>query len=213
VKKVVGSDKRRYINGQKATRLILAGAAPMQSETVGRPMEILLVEDSLPAARITMGALKQGGIEHRLTWLSDGNEASLFLHQTDRYARAPRPDLVLLDLMLPRGSGFDVCREVGARDNGPAIIVLTARHDKDDKVRALDLGADDYVTKPFALDELLARVRAVLRRSYPAADRIALGPIVVDFRTMRATRGQQDLGLGHGKSSCCGACRSARGGS
>ncbi len=106
------------------------------------------------------------------------------------------PDLVLLDLMLPLSSGFDVCRAIGGRSNSPAIIVLSARRDKDDKVRALNVGADDYVTKPFALDELLARVHAVLRRSHPIVERIVIGQTTIDFRRVRAFKGDQELDLG-----------------
>src|SRR6476619_4576732 len=96
------------------------------------------------------------------------------------------PDLVLLDLMLPGQSGFEVCEAMSARANRPGIIVLTSKRAESDKVRALNLGADDYVTKPFALDELLARVHAVLRRSHPELGAIAIGPVVVDFRNSRA---------------------------
>src|SRR5262249_3916727 len=77
------------------------------------------------------------------------------------------PDLVLLDLMLPGRSGFEICEEMSRRAHPPGIIVLTAKREDADKVRAFNLGADDYVTKPFTLDELLARVNAVLRRSQP----------------------------------------------
>jgi DNA-binding response OmpR family regulator len=105
------------------------------------------------------------------------------------------PDLVLLDLMLPEQSGFDVCEAMCTRPHRPAIIVLTARRDDRDKVRALNLGADDYVTKPFALDELLARVNAVLRRSHPEVSSIVIGSIVVDFRNSRAYKGSSDYDL------------------
>jgi two-component system response regulator RegX3 len=80
-----------------------------------------------------------------------------------------RPDLVLLDVMLPDGSGFDVCRELRARSRVP-IIMLTARGEEADRVAGLELGADDYVVKPFSARELVARVRAVLRRTAEAAE-------------------------------------------
>ena len=87
-------------------------------------------------------------------------------------AAAFNPDLVILDLMLPRKNGFDVCRELRERSTTTSIVMLTARSAETDKVLGLELGADDYVTKPFSITELLARVRAVLRRTeQPAADR------------------------------------------
>ena len=104
---------------------------------------------------------------------------------------------IVLDIMLPGLDGFEVCRALeGDRIRTP-IIMLTARTGHDDKVRGLELGADDYVTKPFAFDELLARINAVLRRSHPRLDRIVLGDITVDFRRYRASRGGRDLALTH----------------
>ena len=104
------------------------------------------------------------------------------------------PDLVILDVMLPRKNGFDVCRELRARSNTTPIVMLTARSAETDKVLGLELGADDYVTKPFSITELLARVRAVLRRSAsqkPApADSVRIGDIDVDFKLHQARRGK-----------------------
>jgi DNA-binding response OmpR family regulator len=105
------------------------------------------------------------------------------------------PDLVLLDLMLPGKSGFEICQEMSRRAHPPGIIVLTAKREEADKVRAFNLGADDYVTKPFTLDELLARVNAVLRRSQPELSSIVLGDIVVDFRQSRAFKGSAAFDL------------------
>jgi DNA-binding response OmpR family regulator len=108
-------------------------------------------------------------------------------------AAATSPDLVILDVMLPRKSGFDVCRELRARANGTPIVMLTARSAETDKVLGLELGADDYVTKPFSITELLARVRAVLRRSgqqKPAADSVKIGDLEVDFKLHQARRGK-----------------------
>jgi two-component system KDP operon response regulator KdpE len=85
------------------------------------------------------------------------------------------PDLVLLDLMLPDADGFDLCREIRS-DSSVGIIVVSARRGEQDKVRALNLGADDYLTKPFGVDELLARITALLRRSRPAVPPVAPGP-------------------------------------
>jgi two-component system response regulator VicR len=108
-----------------------------------------------------------------------------------------KPDLVLLDLMLPEGHGFDVCRALGGQRERPGIIILSARTGKDDKVRGLDLGADDYVTKPFAFEELLARMKAVMRRRDSTVSELRLGQVIVDFQGRRATLGGRDLGLSH----------------
>ena len=104
------------------------------------------------------------------------------------------PDLVILDIMLPKKNGFDVCRELRARANPTPIVMLTARSAETDKVLGLELGADDYVTKPFSITELLARVRAVLRRAgsqkSTAADSARIGDIDVDFKLHQARRGK-----------------------
>ncbi|MCC7242607.1 MAG: response regulator transcription factor [Acidobacteria bacterium] len=101
------------------------------------------------------------------------------------------PDLVILDVMLPRKNGFDVCRELRARSNTTPVVMLTARSAETDKVLGLELGADDYVTKPFSITELLARVRAVLRRTAspkPAAEVVQIGDIEVDLTLHQARR-------------------------
>jgi DNA-binding response OmpR family regulator len=103
------------------------------------------------------------------------------------------PDLVILDVMLPRKNGFDVCRELRARSNTTPIVMLTARSAETDKVLGLELGADDYVTKPFSITELLARVRAVLRRTgqpKPVSDVVTIGDLEVDFKLHQARRGK-----------------------
>jgi two-component system alkaline phosphatase synthesis response regulator PhoP len=105
-----------------------------------------------------------------------------------------QPDLVILDVMLPRKNGFDVCRELRARSNATPVVMLTARNQETDKVLGLELGADDYVTKPFSITELLARVRAVLRRSGSrpgTTDTYRIGDLDIDFRIHQARRGKQ----------------------
>lgn len=102
------------------------------------------------------------------------------------------PDLVILDVMLPKKNGFDVCRELRTRSQAMPIVMLTARSAETDKVLGLELGADDYVTKPFSITELLARVRAVLRRSGGArivTDSARIGDIEFDFALHQARRG------------------------
>jgi CheY-like chemotaxis protein len=132
----------------------------MQSETVGRPMEILLIEDSLPAARITIGALKHGGIEHRLTWISDGDEASRFLRQEGQYARAPRPDLVLLDLMLPGRDGRALLQELRERPElaDIAVVVMTGTASEEQALGEEHLDVQGFLTKPVDLDKFLTLV-------------------------------------------------------
>src|SRR5262249_42449263 len=106
------------------------------------------------------------------------------------------PDLVVLDVMLPGVDGFEVCRALRQRRR-TAILMLTARRQKDDRIRGLNLGADDYITKPFHLEELIARVRAVLRRTRPELDRLVLGRVKIDFRALQARRDDRPLELTH----------------
>ncbi|MGA2764915.1 MAG: response regulator transcription factor [Spirochaetia bacterium] len=121
-----------------------------------------------------------------------------------------RPDLILLDVMMPEKNGFDVCREVRRRDSHTPVIMLTAKGEEIDKVVGLELGADDYVVKPFGANELLARIRAVLRRgrgkSASGSERddrlIEFAKVRVDPRTMKGRRGgrefdvsQREIGL------------------
>jgi two-component system, OmpR family, response regulator RegX3 len=117
--------------------------------------KVLLVEDERSIAEALAVTLEAEGFQ--FSWVKDGSEALAAWERT-------RPDLVLLDLMLPGMSGTDVCRAIRARSDVP-IIMLTARDAEVDRVVGLELGADDYVTKPFSGRELVARIRAVLRRA------------------------------------------------
>jgi DNA-binding response OmpR family regulator len=106
------------------------------------------------------------------------------------------PDLVILDVMMPRMSGLDVCKQLKAKRPSIPIIMLTARGQEVDKVVGLELGADDYVTKPFSIRELLARVKAVLRRAKPAAkqqEKYAFGEIELDTRSCQVSRKGRQL--------------------
>ena len=110
-------------------------------------------------------------------------------------AGAFAPDLIILDVMLPKKNGFDVCRDLRARAVSTPIVMLTARSAETDKVLGLELGADDYVTKPFSITELLARVRAVLRRTgtgepKPPTDAMRIGDLEIDFKLHQARRGK-----------------------
>ena len=109
--------------------------------------------------------------------------------------REKTPDLVILDLMLPKMSGDELCRRVRAEGVSTPILMLTARGEEQDRVHGLDLGADDYVTKPFSVPELLARVRAILRRGSlkNLPDQLHFDDVVVDFQSYEAHKGDQPL--------------------
>lgn len=137
---------------------------------------ILVVEDDAALARVLCDNLGFEGFQ--VQCVSDGALAI-------NAAKAFAPDLVLLDITLPGMNGLDLCRtwREGAR---LPVILLSARAQKGDKLLGLKLGADDYVTKPFDLEELMARVHAVLRRSRPMIDRLTLGVVTVDFIALEA---------------------------
>ena len=143
---------------------------------------ILIVEDDPAILR---------GLTDNLTYekydvmaATDGDTAKRLIEQQ-------RPDLVVLDLMLPRISGYEVCRHVRANGIRTPIIMLTARGDEADRILGLDLGADDYVTKPFSIGELMARIRALLRRTQEGSielNELRQGDIEIDFRRYHARK-------------------------
>ena len=147
---------------------------------------ILIVEDDRALAQLLRDNLDFEG--YTVDWAGDGREALAKV-------REQAPDLVLLDLMLPQLDGLEVCRQLAATDPRTPIIIITARQRQEDKIQGLELGADDYVIKPYALEELLARIRAVLRRARPSIGHMQLGDVELDFGTHRALRGTQSLGL------------------
>ena len=130
-------------------------------QLVGRPMEILLVEDSLTDARLAMGALQRGCSQHRLTLVRDGEEAISFLNQEGIFARAPKPDLILLDLFLPKKDGLDVLTEVKADFDlkDIPVVILTSSDAEEDRSRCHLLQVDDYITKPVNLEKFLTVVK------------------------------------------------------
>jgi CheY-like chemotaxis protein len=128
-------------------------------------MEILLVEDSWDDARLAYEFLKDGAIQHRLTWLWDGEEALEFLHRHGKYARVPHPDLILLDLGLPRVDGREVLSQVKEDFDLKEIpvVVMTASKDHEDMLRSEQLQVDGYITKPVDLEKFLGLVRQLQR--------------------------------------------------
>jgi two-component system phosphate regulon response regulator PhoB len=163
---------------------------PDIAQNAARPT-ILVVEDEAPLMTLVRYNLEKQGF--RVEEAADGQEALLRVSEA-------RPDLVLLDWMLPTLSGIEVCRQLRRR---PAtrdlpIIMLTARTEDQDQVRALDTGADDYVTKPFAMEGLVARIRALLRRSgtVPSKGTLSFHDITMDQDAHRVTRNGRALHLG-----------------
>ena len=151
---------------------------------------ILIIEDQLELARGLEINLSREGYE--VLCATTGEEGLLI-------AERERPDLVLLDLMLPGMGGLDVCRELRGRGNAVPVIMLTAKSTIPDRVVGLELGADDYVTKPFSLAEVLARIHARLRRPVAMEDepprRYRAGDVEIDFDLLTVTRDEQTVSL------------------
>lgn len=150
-------------------------------------MHILLVEDHLPLAKSLAQCFEQQG--HSLDYASNGEQA-IELFKQGHF------DLVVLDVMLPHQSGYDVCQTL--RDSGVdiPILMLTARDTLDDKLHGFAVGADDYLTKPFAVEELLARCQVLIRRQQQRQQsRIHLGDLVIDTQRQRVSRAGVELDL------------------
>lgn len=154
-----------------------------------RQARILLVDDEVSIQRTMTPLLRSRGYEVEVA--GTGRDALAAIE-------AEQPDLIVLDLGLPDMDGIEVCRRVRERWDTP-ILVLSARGAEKDKVVALDEGADDYVTKPFGPDELLARVRAALRRKLagdqPDTGQLQRGDLIIDFDRRRVTRGETEIRL------------------
>ncbi|MFG3106312.1 response regulator transcription factor [Streptomyces tendae] len=164
-----------------------AGAATAAPAPAPAPARILVVDDDPTVAEVVAGYLDRAG--YRVDRAGDGPAALA-------RAAAYRPDLVVLDLMLPGMDGLEVCRRLRGRGPVP-VIMLTARGDEDDRVLGLEVGADDYVTKPFSPRELVLRVESVLRRTRPApAPRPpSAAGLTADPAARRATKGGVELAL------------------
>ena len=166
------------------------------SKPVARPSvvsapRILVVEDEIDVALLISYNLEAEG--YVVESVARGDEAELRLAEN-------APDLVILDWMLPGVSGIEICRRLRARDATRTlpVIMVTARREELERVRGLAVGADDYVVKPFSVIELMARVRALLRRSRPEriAERLYAGDLDLDRLTRRVRRGDRDIRLG-----------------
>jgi two-component system phosphate regulon response regulator PhoB len=152
---------------------------------------VLVVEDEGALADLLKYNLEKEG--YRVSLAHDGEEALVAADENV-------PDLVVLDWMLPKAPGIEVCRRLRGRQDtrNVPIVMLTARTEESDRIRGLDVGADDYITKPFSMNELLARLRAVMRRIRPALadDKVQCGDIVVDRVSHRVKRGGREVHLG-----------------
>jgi two-component system phosphate regulon response regulator PhoB len=158
---------------------------------MAKPTHVLVVEDEAALADLLKYNLEKEG--YRVSVANDGEEALVVAEES-------APDLVVLDWMLPKAPGIEVCRRLRARQDtrNTPIVMLTARTEESDRIRGLDVGADDYLTKPFSMNELLARLRAVMRRIRPglADDKIVIGDITMDRVSHRVHRGERDVHLG-----------------
>lgn len=152
---------------------------------------ILVVEDDASILRGLRDALVHESFQ--VLTASDGEQGYLLIGRE-------RPDLVILDVMLPKMDGFELCRRVRSEGVAIPILILTARGAEADRVKGLDIGADDYLSKPFSLPELMARVRALLRRipqtdGRSASDVLVLGDVMIDFQKFEAVKGGITLGM------------------
>jgi DNA-binding response OmpR family regulator len=153
---------------------------------------ILIVEDERAVARGLEYALEREG--YAVSWANTGRQALALAHSDD-------PHLIVLDIRLPDLNGFDVCRQLRAEGSRVPILMLTARDEEVDRVLGLELGADDYVVKPYSLRELISRIRALVRRTYgdlavaPQEGRVTFGPIEVDLERWLVYRDGQLIDL------------------
>jgi two-component system, chemotaxis family, response regulator Rcp1 len=133
----------------------------MKRDTVGRPMEILLVEDSLVDARFAIAALQKSQIKHRLTLVRDGEEALEFVGQLGKFSRAPRPDLILLDLLMPKKDGIEVLTELKQDYNlkNIPVVIMTGSDAQEDMVKCELLHVDSFISKPVNIEKFLSVVK------------------------------------------------------
>ncbi|MGH9632015.1 MAG: response regulator [Bryobacteraceae bacterium] len=149
-------------------------------------MRLLVVEDEKRIADFLSRGLESAG--YAVDVAADGTRALDLIHSTDY-------DMIILDLMLPDVDGLKVLEKIRNRKASPPVLILSARGGVDDRVKGLELGADDYLVKPFAFVELLARVRVLLRRGQPLAERLQVGDLVLDCIRRKVVRGNENIEL------------------
>lgn len=150
-------------------------------------MRILLIEDQTKISNLIKQGLKEEG--HAVDVASDGEQGYFLLHK-NKY------DLVVLDVVLPKTDGLSLCKRLRSENINLPIIILSAKNTVKDKVQGLNAGADDYLAKPFSVDELLARVRVFMRKKdSPAATQLKVGELVMDLLTHKVTRGGKPISL------------------
>ena len=149
-------------------------------------MRILVVEDEKRIQDFLSRGLENAG--YAVDVAGDGNTAVNLVHATEY-------DLIILDLMLPDTDGLSVLEKIRNRETSPPVLILSARDAVDDRVKGLELGADDYLTKPFAFVELLARVRALMRRGQPTPERLQVGELILDCIRRKVTRSNENVEL------------------
>ena len=150
-------------------------------------MKILLAEDEVDLNNVVTRYLKKNG--YSVDSVLDGEEALDYLEYSEY-------DLVILDIMMPKVDGFEVIKKLRDKGNHTSVLMLTARDSADDKVKGLDLGADDYIVKPFDFNELMARIRAVVRRKYGnSSNRLVIGDLILDTSEKSVTRAGTQIEL------------------
>ena len=150
-------------------------------------MKILLAEDEVSLNGIIAKRLKKENFT--VDAVFDGEEALDYLAYSDY-------DIVLLDIMMPKKTGLDVLKEMRAAGNETPVLILTAKDSVEDRVKGLDMGADDYVTKPFAFEELLARIRVLLRKKAGrSTNQLTAGDLILDLNSRKVTRAGTDIKL------------------
>ena len=150
-------------------------------------MKILLAEDEVDLNNVVTRYLKKNG--YSVDSVLDGEEALDYLEYGEY-------DLVILDIMMPKVDEFEVIKKLRDKGNHTSVLMLTARDSADDKVKGLDLGADDYIVKPFDFNELMARIRAVVRRKYGnSSNRLVIGDLILDTSEKSVTRAGKQIEL------------------
>ena len=150
-------------------------------------MKILLAEDEVDLNNVVTRYLKKNG--YSVDSVLDGEEALNYLEYSEY-------DLVILDIMMPKVDGFEVIKKLRDKGNHTSVLMLTARDSADDKVKGLDLGADDYIVKPFDFNELMARIRAVVRRKYGnSSNKLVIGDLILNTSEKSVTRAGKQIEL------------------